>query len=170
MTVQRFCQHLAALLPQLDPALRLEIVAVELALFFGVEEHEVAYFKIDSAGRMATFCWPPPQFGQLGNIPLKSLTTSLLAATAREKKGFCNNAFAATPHLHMFERMLADTEQRVAVQKIISVPLLQGEQAKGVLQVSRKGLNLASAGADFSAADLQNLETIARTLAPITLT
>lgn len=166
MSVDDFRPRLAKILFAAPPRERLAVAAGEIAAYFGVDAHEVAYFQVDSGGRNAVFRWPP---SNNINIPLKSFSTSLLSATAREQRGFVNNAFATTPHLHMFEHALDEREQRVPVQKIMSVPLLDGSEVRGILQVCRKGRTLAEAGADFGDAELQELQQVGAVLAQFEL-
>jgi len=54
---------------------------------------------------------------------------------------------------------------QMPIQKIMSVPVTRsGGEVMGVVQVSRKGLDAASAGADFSGEDLKLLEQAAEVL------
>lgn len=165
MTIESFCRTLADLLTAAGPSGRLEGAARAIAGFFGAEPHEVGFFQVDRNGVVATFCWPPTQFGRLPNIPIKSFGTSLLSTTAREQRGFIDNTFATTPHLHILEHVLAEREQRIPVQKIMSVPIIEEAMLRSVLQVSRKGKTAAEAGADFTPADLEMLEQVATVLA-----
>jgi GAF domain-containing protein len=164
MPIATFCPKLAKLLFAALPSARLETAAGEIAAFFSVQPHEVAYFQVDATRRSAVFRWPP-QSGLTMDIPIKSHGSSLLCATAREERGFINNSFATTPHLHMFEHVLAEREQRIPVQKIISVPVVRDGTLRGILQVCRKGKSAVDAGLDFTGADLQHLEQIATVLA-----
>lgn len=164
MTVEDFSRHLSRILPFLDASLRTEMTARELAAFFDVDPHEVGVFQIDAAGRTANFCWPPHS-GSAINIPLKTFVTSLVAATAKERRGIVDNQFSSTPHLHMFEHGLAEREQRVPVQRIMSVPVSADDGAlRWIIQVTRKGKTLDEAGPAFTDKDLQALERVAAAL------
>jgi len=165
MTVESFCRHLSRILDAADGADPLELAAREIAAYFALQPHEVAFFKIDSAGRTATLRWPSSDTVAANAIPLKAFTTSLLAATVREKKGSIDNAFSKTRHLHMVEHSLADREQRLPVHKIMSAPFIRNGSIQWVLQVSRKGKTPEEAGIDFTETDLQNLLYIAQTTA-----
>jgi hypothetical protein len=51
------------------------------------------------------------------------------------------------------------------IQKIMSVPVMRsGSEALGVVQISRKELDASAAGADFTNADLTQLERAAEIL------
>lgn len=166
MTIDLFCRHLARLLLPLDPTARVAATAHELAGFFQVEPHEVGIFVVDSQQRTANFAWPP-HTGRAINLPLKSFTTSLVSATARERRGLIDNAFATTPHLHMFEHGLVEREQRQTIQKVMSVPVSHNQALRWIVQVGRKGNTAAEAGPDFTAENLQQLERIAEAIAPL---
>lgn len=164
MTIDDFCPQLAKTLFAVATRQRLETAASEIADFFAVTPHEVAYFAVDSNGRSAVFRWPP-QAGNTMNIPLTSFGSSLVSATAREERGFINNAFVTTPHLHMFEHVLAEPQQRIPVQKIMSARVSVDGTLRGIIQVCRKGKNRDEAGADFTPDDLLHLEQLAAILA-----
>ena len=57
-----------------------------------VRAHEIAFFKIDPAGRCATFFWPPPRSGSMTNFPLKTFATSLVALTVKDRQARINNS------------------------------------------------------------------------------
>lgn len=161
MTAEDFCSHFTRILASAGSDLRLELAAREIAAFFAVEPHEVGIFLVDSGGRTASFRWPPHS-GSAINIPLKSFVSSLVAATARERCGIVDNDFAKTPHLHMFEHGLTERDQRVTVQRIMSVPVSAADGALcAILQVSRKGKTLEESGPAFSEFNLKALERIA---------
>ena len=59
-----------------------------------------------------------------------------------------------------------DTSRQMPIQKIMSVPLASSEgKILGVVQVSRKGVDISLAGADFTGDDLKQLEQAAQILA-----
>lgn len=161
MTAEEFCPHFTRLLTSAPSDQRLELAARQIAAFFAIEPHEVGIFLVDSSGRTATFRWPPHS-GSAINIPLKSFVSSLVATTARERRGLIDNDFAKTPHLHMFEHGLSEREQRVEVQRIMSVPVSGADGAlRSILQISRKGRTLEESGPAFSELNLKALERIA---------
>ncbi len=164
MTIEVFLTHFTKTLFASDRENRLEQAAAEIALFFTVQAHEVAYFQFDSTRRNAIFRWPP-QTRSSAPLPLKAFGSSLVSATARKEQGFVNNAFVTTPHLHMFEQLLAEPQQRLPIQKIMSVPVCRDTTPLGVIQVCRKGRSLDAAGFDFSQQDLENLQKISAVLA-----
>ncbi|HOP40988.1 MAG TPA: GAF domain-containing protein [Geobacteraceae bacterium] len=142
---------------------RLETAVRLVSRAFNVKPDEVAILLIDEKGETLGFAWPP-HLKEAGIIPL-SATNPLVAKTARENRGFLNNTFAVTPHASFFEKFRDKGNQPLPIQKIMSVPLAGSGTIKGVLQVSRKGQDPASAGADFSKNELLALEKIASLIA-----
>ena len=55
------------------------------------------------------------------------------------------------------EYFLADKEKRVPIQEIMSVPVMQGEKMKGVVQIATNCADHDNASADFSVVDLDLL-------------
>lgn len=98
-------------------------------------------------------------------IPVKLFTTSMVSATARDRRGSIDNAFAATPHLHMFEQTLTEREHRLPLQKVMTAPGGQEDQLLWIGQISRKGETREEAGPDFTDAQLRELEVLADCLA-----
>jgi hypothetical protein len=119
----------------------------------------VALFNVDESRHALVFCWPRT-LATVGNIPLKAVN-SVVAKSANERIAIVDNSFATTRHLYMLEHFLANKEERIKVQKLMSVPVISDNRVKAVIQVTRKGVSAAAAGADFSEADLKGLERIA---------
>jgi len=141
-----------------SPIQKYELIATLIAAAFSVREDEVALFSYDMDREMLVFVWPK-SLKSVGSIPLNA-HRCLVSRTAAEKKGALDNSFASTPHLYMFEHFLSDKMKRIPIQKIMSVPLMIGDQLKGVVQTARKGPDRDSSGADFSSADLALLTFI----------
>jgi len=161
MTVENFCLHFSRVLSSIGSELRLELAAREIAAFFAVEPHEVGLFQVDSSGRTATFRWPPHS-GNAIHIPLKTFISSLVSETAKERRGLVDNHFVKTPHLHMFEHGLTERDQRLPVQRIMSVPVADADGTlRWILQLSRKGQTQEESGPAFTEQDLQALERVA---------
>lgn len=146
-----------------DPTEKLKTVAEELAAYFGVRTHEVGIFKVMPKKHEIIFLWPQGM-ASFGHIPLNAIN-SLVAKTANDRAGIFDNSFAGSRHLFMFEHMLAEKSERIPLQKIMSAPIINGEEVLGVLQISRKAPSLTEAGADFTPADLDALNAISATIA-----
>lgn len=169
MNVETFCRHLEHAVAAAWPEQRLETLAGELALFFRVDPHEVGLFKLETDGRMAVFVWPPHRMDTAIKIPVSSFTTSLISATARQRQGSIDNAFASTRHLHMFEHALTDKEHCVPLQKVMTAPAVKNDKLVWIVQISRKAKSLSEADPDFTNLELKQLEQIAQTLPDLLL-
>jgi len=135
---------------------------------FGVQPHEVAILGLTPDERSLRFL-APDNLRIVGQIPLSS-TNSLAARTVREKRPELVNHFTVVPHASVFEAVpIADELRGDPIQKIMSAPIVLGNEVIGVVQVSRKGKTLAEAGADFTHPQLRELKTIADALAPCIL-
>ncbi|HXJ17284.1 MAG TPA: GAF domain-containing protein [Candidatus Polarisedimenticolia bacterium] len=132
---------------------------------FGVRTHEVAILGLTSDERSLRFL-APDSLRIVGQIPLSS-TNSLAVRTLRDKRPELVNHFSTVPHASVFEAVpISDDQRGEPIQKIMSSPILLGNRAIGVLQVSRKGANLADTGPDFTQPQLRELKTISDALAP----
>ncbi|PLX81380.1 MAG: hypothetical protein C0614_06700 [Desulfuromonas sp.] len=169
MDMRPFCRELSSSLSTGTPGQKIEVLARRLAEFFKVEVHEVGLFQIDSTGRFLNFVWPQHRLAHDIKIPIKSFYTALVSKTARERTGSIDNAFATSRHLKMFELSLADREHCIPMQKVMTVPVFDGDKLLWVIQISRKGKALADAGPDFTEQQLDALQDVAATLAIITI-
>lgn len=165
MSMQTVYRQLSEIVAATPPEQCLEQVAGIIAAHFKVSPHEVGLFKFDAAGRTATFLWPPQALGSAVKIPVKLFTTAQVSTTAREKRGSIDNAFADTPHLHMFEQALTEREHRLPLQKVMTAPGLKDDKLLWIVQVSRKGQTREEAGPDFTIEQLRHLEVLADCLA-----
>jgi hypothetical protein len=132
---------------------------------FSVQPHEVAILAVTPDDRFLKFL-SPETLRPIGRIPLSS-TSSLAVRTARDTRAEVINHFSVVPHASVFEAVpVAESQRSEAIQKIMSAPLMVGNKAAGVVQVSRKGNSSAEAGPDFTPVQLRELKAIADILAP----
>lgn len=165
MNMEEFRNRFAsAIASAKSPMERFELIAKVFGEYFGVKSDEVAIFSLDRDREVLVFVWPG-SLKSVGSIPLNA-HRCLVSKTAVETKASIDNTFATTPHLYMFEHFLANKETRIPIQKIMSVPVLDSNQLKGVVQVARKGVDRESAGEDFKPADLEALTGFAGIIAP----
>lgn len=157
----KFDGRLAAL-PTIDE--KLDVAARALWQAFNVKQDEVAIFLFDPTFDSLRFLWPK-KLRTAGAVPLSS-HHSLVANTARNRKATLDNSFASTPHTFIFERFRLDITGKVPIQKIMSVPMVAGDELKGVIQVSRKGEERDACGPDFSPGNLAALARLAAIIAP----
>jgi hypothetical protein len=133
--------------------------------FFSVRPNEVALLRLEKGLLKFVF---PDQLKTAGSIPVSS-SSSVAAHTASTKKTELFNTFAKVKHARVFETVrLGTTEEtdhseQTSIQKLMSAPILnQQKKVLGVIQICRKGFELATSGPDFTSEDLQNLEAAAR--------
>jgi len=127
-------------------------VAEKIAKNIGVRTDEVALLAVSNRWRHLHFL-VPEALKKVGFIPLSS-NSALAARTARDSRPEIENNFAAARHATVFEGVKIAGEPAEAIQKMISAPILYEGKVVGVIQVSRKGSNQASAGRDFNSDDL----------------
>ena len=113
----------------------------------------------------------PVELSTAGTIPISS-STAVAAHTAVTKKIELFNNFTRIKHASIFESIkpvgekVEGEELRPAtIYKLMSAPVMdKSEAVLGVIQISHKGFDLASAGPDFTLDDLQELELAAKAL------
>jgi hypothetical protein len=146
-----------------------EQCCAELAKMFHVRASEVALLRLESGLLRFVF---PGELTTAGSIPLSS-SSAVAAHTAVTKKVELFNNFTRIKHASIFESIKTNTEgdeelRPVTIHKLMSAPVLdKADKVLGVVQVSHKGFDLASAGPDFTLDDLQKLELAAKALAQL---
>jgi transcriptional regulator with GAF, ATPase, and Fis domain len=136
-------------------------VAEHVAQSFRVGTDEVAILGLTDRKRTLQFL-VPETLRAIGTIPLSN-TSSLAARTAREKKPDLINNLRTSRHARVFEAVSLG-QKGVPIQKIMSAPVLVGNDLVGVVQVTRRGSRPKDAGPDFTQKDLRELAEIARAL------
>jgi GAF domain-containing protein len=135
-------------------------LASDIGKAFSVRPDEVALLATTPDDKFLRFV-VPERLQNVGSIPVNS-TSAMVSRTAREKRSEFINNFTAARHSTVFEAVPLDSKQRGdPIQKIMSVPVVHENKVIGVLQVSRKGKSVTTAGADFSPADLAMLNQFA---------
>src|SRR5271169_2751485 len=137
-------------------------LAEKIAKELRVKSDEVAILGVSNRWRHLHFL-VPAALKNVGFIPLTS-NSALAARTARESKPEINNNFSAVRHATVFEGVKSSTTSGESIQKIISAPIINEERVVGVMQISRKGENAASAGPDFTTEDLGKVQALCRPL------
>jgi hypothetical protein len=160
----------AASLDTLEDLVALETCSVaelcaELARVFRVRGQEVALLRVDKL--MLRFLYPA-ELRAAGAIPLSS--SAIAARTANNRRADYFNNFASVQHSSVFESVkfavpdVPNTEMDPQViQKMMTVPVFgSANQVAGVIQISRKGFDVSSAGRDFTLDDLELLKQAAK--------
>jgi hypothetical protein len=145
-----------------------ERIALELAKMFAVKQDEVGILKLEKDSLVFVH---PTKLHNVGRIPLNS--PAVAVRTAHSKRPEAINNFTQTRHATFFE--MADVSSKpgqrksarneMVIQKLMSAPVVSGDQVVGVIQICRKGATAEAAGANFTTAELQNLVAVAAVLA-----
>jgi hypothetical protein len=136
----------------------------QLAKIFQVEPTEVALLQLEKGCLRFLF---PSQLKIAGSIPASS-SSSIVAHTAMSKKSEFYNNFLKVKHASVFESVKLSVPEdnsstHTPIQKLMSAPVLdEAGNVAGVLQICRKGYDLASVGPDFTSEHLHQLERAAR--------
>ena len=142
-----------------------KLAAEIISRSFGVKPHEVAILALTRDERFLRFL-APDNLRAVGQIPLSS-AHALASRTVRDMRPELINHFQTVRHATVFEGVpIAQDERGDPIQKIMSSPVVAGDKAIGVVQVSRKGKTPADAGPDFTHPQLRTLKLISDTLAP----
>jgi GAF domain-containing protein len=143
-------------------------IATKIAKLLNVQRTEVAFLRVENT--LLKFLHPP-ELRAAGAIPLSS--NAVAARTAVTRTSLLSNNFLRVKHVNLFEtvKLASDscgTEfiETTPIQKLVSVPIeSENGEVLGVVQVSRKGLDVRLAGPDFTTNELKLLEQIAPILA-----
>jgi hypothetical protein len=153
--------------PTQDEATTPALFCTDLAKQFQVRSSEIALLRLEKGLLKFLF---PEHLKTAGAIPVSS-SSAVAAHTAMTKKVELFNNFVKVRHANIFEAVKAGGSEDGApeqppIQKLMSAPVLDAEmKVVGVVQISRKGYDLNSAGPDFTLHDLQQLEGAAKHLA-----
>jgi len=146
-----------------------ERIATAVAAEFKVRLEEVGILRLEDESLVFVH---PSKLHNVGRIPLNN-SSSVAVRTFNTRRPEIMNNFTKTKHTTFFE-MVDITAQKAGpkmgkeyqtIQKLMSVPVIAVGNVVGVVQVSRKGATLISAGPDFVSSDLQKLVAMAGTLA-----
>lgn len=140
----------------------LPAVAERISKALGVKPDEVAILAVSEKWKHLHFL-VPAALKNVGFIPLSS-PSALAARTARENRTEVDNRFHETRHASVFEGVKNETLTAEAIQKIVSTPITLNNKVIGVLQISRKGASLRSAGPDFAPDDVTKITSLCRPL------
>ena len=159
--------HIGELESMISESPNSDRACLKLAQVLNVRRSEVALLRLDKGSLRFIY---PPELRSAGVLPLSG--SAVAARTAATRAPLLSNAFMRVKHVALFEavKLGAEIEDRsmeqMPIQKIMSVPVaLSDGNVVGVVQISRKGLDPAVAGVDFTNDDLKQLEEMAEILA-----
>jgi GAF domain-containing protein len=139
-------------------------VAGYAARQFKVSEREVALLLRTDDGRMLKFMYPVALAEGPNTFPLSA--HSVAGDVVKSGRGIVNNALPQSKHMAFYEKIRLEGPKGGPIQKLIVAPIRTGGLPLGVIEVSRKGEDGASAGPDFTQQDLAALIEIAAAAAP----
>ena len=145
-----------------QPQISFVSVAERIAKTLSVRTDEVAILGVSHRWRHLHFV-VPEALKNVGFIPLSS-KSALAARTTRESRPEIINDFTSVKHAGVFEGVKIAAESAEVIQKIISAPILSGDRVVGVIQISRKGPNVKTAGPDFTSDDLGKVLSLCKPL------
>lgn len=144
-----------------------ETACSKLAQLLRVARSEIALLRLEKNHLRFVY---PHELRDAGTIPLSG--AAVAARTATTQTALLSNSFAKVRHVSLFETVKlhggesSEEIDPMPIQKIMSVPITAPKKkVVGVVQISRKGLDPALAGADFTSDDLKLLEKVADVLA-----
>jgi hypothetical protein len=137
-------------------------VAEAIAQRFSIDPDEVAILALSAKKKTLQFI-VPEKLAPVGTIPLTS-TSALAARTARERKAEIVNNFSSSRHATVFEGVPLGRRQGEMIQKIMSAPILDGNDVLGVIQISRKGRSASDSGPDFTQKEMNELTSLSHAL------
>lgn len=145
-----------------EQEISLPAVAERISKVLGVKADEVAILAVSEKWKHLHFL-VPQALRNVGFIPLSS-PSALAARTVRENRTEINNKFHETRHASVFEGVKNEALTAEAIQKIVSAPIAVDNKVIGVLQISRKGSSLSSAGPDFASDDVTKITSLCKPL------
>jgi hypothetical protein len=139
-----------------------ERIVKNVCTTFGTKNDEVAILVLTTDSKHLRFV-APRKFSDLGTIPVTK-RDSIAVNILGKKVGEAMNNVPMVKHVAFFESVKL-RDRAVPIQKMITVPILQGEDAIGVAQISRKGETPSEAGPDFTAGDVRKAQEIFQAVA-----
>src|SRR5262249_39902769 len=139
-----------------------ERVVKYVAGAFGAKTDEVAILFLTSDARHLRFV-APRKFADLGTIPVTKPDSIAVHIFGRKVGAGMNNVPRAKNGGSFGSGRRRD--RRVPSQRRITGPILRGDGAIGVAQISRKGETPGEAGPDFPAGDVRKAQEIFQAVA-----
>jgi hypothetical protein len=134
-----------------------ERVVKAMSATFGTKSDEVAILLLTADARHLRFV-APRRFIDLGTIPITK-RDSIAVGVFNRKVGEVLNSVPTVRHVAFFETVKIK-DRAAPIQKMVTVPILNGSEAIGVAQISRKGETPMAAGPDFAPADVRKAQEV----------
>jgi hypothetical protein len=131
---------------------------------FFLGEYEVAIFLTNNEKTVLSFACPEYLINS-GMIPVSS-TEAFSASIYRTGRGFIENNLQQQKHLSIFEIIRTPDDKIKPIWKMIGALIAVDQDRIGVVEISRRAVNQAEVGEDFTESDLRFLENTITKLAP----
>ena len=131
-------------------------IARDIALALKLRDDEVSVLLSNADGTVLRFLYPEALFKT--GVKLAMDRNSLAGQAIYYRKAQLHNDMQQVKRMAFFERVKTGEAAPLPIQKMLTVPIIEGERVLGVVQCSRKAKTLAEAGADFTKADIALLE------------
>jgi hypothetical protein len=142
-------------------------IILEIETFFTESFHlndwEVAIFLVNKDKTVLSFACPAYLVNS-GMIPVTS-TEAFSATIFRSGLGLLENNIQLHKHLSLFEIIRTPDNEIKPVWKMMGALMKVEDEKIGVIEISRRAVNQADAGEDFTERELQFLENTAAKLA-----
>ncbi len=132
---------------------------------FNVSSNEVAILLTNKQKTVLSFAHPH-YLVDAGMIPI-SLNEAIASRIFKSGKGLIDNNFHHQRHLSIFESIRTPENRILPIWKMIAARISQSDDHIGIVEISKRSVNLDEAGLDFSISDLHFLEESLVKIAPI---
>ncbi len=126
----------------------------EIALLFANKHRTVLFFA------------HPSYLINAGMIPV-NLSEAIASRIFRSGKGFIDNNLQQQRHLFIFESIKTPDNKIMPIWKMIASRISHSDNHLGIIEISKRSVDFAEAGEDFSPSDLHFLEESIKKVAPL---
>ncbi len=130
-----------------------------------VTQYEVAILLANEEKSILSFA-APEYLVDAGMIPVNSIE-AVASGVFRRGRGVIENNLSQQKHLMIFEMIKTPDNERLTVFKMMGLPLMNGDEVFGVLEISRRGRAVMESGPDFTGEDLALAEKAIDKIAPL---
>ncbi len=147
----------------------LHIVINDIATFFyenlKLDANEVAILLSNDEKTILSFAYPEYLINA-GMIPVNS-TEAIAATVFRTGRPFIENNLQQQKHISIFQIIKTPDQKIKLIWKMAGCLIAVDKEKIGVLEISRRAVNLSDAGPDFTVHELEFMEKSIAKLAPV---
>ncbi|MCB9637527.1 MAG: hypothetical protein H6727_01315 [Myxococcales bacterium] len=130
-------------------------IAQEIAKKLALKSDEVSILISSADGSSLRFLYPEALFKT--GIRLPTDRNSLAGQTIYYKKPQVHNNMTQVKHMAFFERVKTSETSPIPIQKMLTIPIRNGDAVIAIVQCSRKAKTLDEAGPDFHKEDIPKI-------------